>query len=308
MRVLLTGGSGMLGSAILRLASITKPDFKFFAPTRLELNLLDRQSVRHYFQQHKFDIVIHCAAKVGGVQAHIDNPIGFMTENILINTHVIEESLQHDIPKLVNLGSSCMYPRDYKDGLTEEMILDAPLEPTNEGYAISKIAAAKLCQYISEKYGFSYRTFIPCNIYGPNDNFDLNTNHMIPAAIVKTHSAHRNGDSDIEIWGDGMARREFLFVDDVAQFILNSILKLDLMPQNLNIGLGYDLSINDYYHAVAEVIGFKGKFVHNLNKPVGMRYKLMNIDKAKAHGWIPSTPLKKGLGEAYSSYLLIMKK
>ena len=305
MKILLTGSSGMLGSAVLRHASITQPNFQFIAPTRHELNLIDRQSVRHFFQNYKFDAIIHCAAKVGGIKANIDDPIGFMTDNILMSTYFIEEARLHNISKFINLGSSCMYPRDYKAVLTEEMILAAPLEPTNEGYALAKIAAAKLCQYISEKYDFAYRTFIPCNMYGLNDNFDLHTSHMIAAAIVKTHSAHRNGDADIEIWGDGMARREFLFADDVAQFILNSVTKLEAMPQNLNIGLGYDLSINEYYHAVADVIGFKGNFIHNLNTPVGMHNKLMNIDKAKIYGWVPITKLKEGIEKSYASYLRI---
>jgi GDP-L-fucose synthase len=305
MKILLTGGTGMLGKAILRLAPSIQPNFQIVAPTRSELNLLDRVSVQGYFLLHKFDAVIHCAAKVGGIKANIEDPIGFMNDNILINTHLIEETRLHNIPKLINLGSSCMYPRDYEGQLSEEVILTAPLEPTNEGYALAKIAAAKLCQYISEKYNFAYRTFIPCNMYGLNDNFDLHTSHMIAAAIVKTHSAHRNGDADIEIWGDGMARREFLFADDVAQFILNSITKLEAMPQNLNIGLGYDLSINEYYHAVANVIGFKGSFIYNLNAPVGMRNKLMNIDKAKIYGWLPITELQEGIEKSYASYLRI---
>jgi GDP-L-fucose synthase len=254
---------------------------------------------------HKFDIVIHCAAKVGGVKAHIDDPIGFMTENILMNTHVIEESLQHNIQKFVNLGSSCMYPRDFKGVLTEEVILAAPLEPTNEGYAIAKIMGAKLCQFISDKHSLAYRTFIPCNLYGPDDSFNLNTCHLISAAIAKIHAAHRNGDADVEVWGDGTARREFLYVDDVAIFILNSISNLEKMPQYLNIGLGYDLSVSEYYQSIANIVGFKGKFIYNLNQPTGMNHKLMNIDKAKAFGWAPITKLQEGIEKSYASYLRV---
>lgn len=198
-----------------------------------------------------------------------------------------------------------MYPRDFKGSLTEEMLLAAPLEPTNEGYAIAKIAAAKLCQYISDKYGFAYRTFIPCNLYGADDNFDLDTGHMIAAAISKIHAAHRNGDTDVEIWGDGTARREFIYADDVACFILNSLSALDSLPQNLNIGLGFNLSVNEYYHAVADVIGFKGNFIYNLNAPTGMTHKLMNIDKAKKHGWPQATSLEKGIIQTCASYLRI---
>jgi GDP-L-fucose synthase len=305
MKILLTGGAGMLGRAILRLAHTIQPDFQMIAPLRSELNLLDRAAVQRYFQQNKCDAIIHCAAKVGGIKANIDDPIGFMTENILISTHLIEEARLHHISRLINIGSSCMYPRDYQGILSEDAILTAPLEPTNEAYAIAKIAAAKLCQYISDKHGFAYRTFIPCNLYGQDDNFDTNTGHMIAAAIAKIHAAHQNGDIDVEIWGNGTVRREFLYADDLATFILNSIPRLELCPQNLNCGLGFDLSVNEFYQIIANVIGFKGRFIHNLDKPVGMKNKLMNIDKAKSFGWHPSTDLYQGIENTYSSYLRI---
>jgi len=299
MKILLTGGTGMLGQAIMRLA----PEMNLIAPTRQELNLLDRNAVHDYFLQHQFDAVIHTAAKVGGIKANISDPIGFMTENILISTHVVEEARINNISKLINIGSSCMYPRDFKGALVEESILSAALEPTNEGYAIAKIAASRLCSYISQKHSFAYRTFIPCNLYGPEDNFDIETGHMIAAAMMKIHAAHRNGDTDVEIWGDGNARREFLYVDDVANFILSSIGNLEKLPQDLNLGVGYDLSVNEYYLAIADIIGFKGDFVHNLDKPVGMNHKLMDTSKAKENGWSPNMVLKDGLTETYSSFL-----
>ena len=292
MKILLTGGTGLLGKSVLRLANIFYPSFDILAPSRQAFNLLDRVSVRRYLSQHQFDAVIHCAAKVGGLKANIDDPIGFMSENILISTHLIEESRLASIPRFINLGSSCMYPRDFKGVLTEETILAAPLEPTNEGYAIAKIAAARLCRYISEKHGLAYRTFIPCNLYGPDDNFDLDNGHMIAAAISKIHMAHRNGDSDVEIWGNGLARREFLYVDDLARFILSSIDRLETYPQDINIGLGHDYTVNEYYQAAADTIGFKGKFTHNMTAPVGMSHKLMDITKAKSVGWTPVTSLQ----------------
>lgn len=303
MKVLLTGSTGMLGKSILRLAPSIAPHVSFYAPPRSELNLLDRVAVRRYFLQHQCDAVIHCAAKVGGIKANISDPIGFMSENMMIGFHLIEEALHHQIPKLINLGSSCMYPRNFEGELREESILSAPLEPTNEGYAIAKIAAAKLCQYISEQHGFAYRTFIPCNLYGPDDNFDMVTGHMIAAAIAKVHSAHQNGDMDVEIWGDGTARREFLYVDDLATFVLKSLSQLDAMPHYLNLGLGHDLSVNDYYQMIAKVIGFRGRFVHNLNAPTGMTHKLMNLEKSRKFGWNPSMTLDQGIQESYSSFL-----
>jgi GDP-L-fucose synthase len=195
-----------------------------------------------------------------------------------------------------------MYPRDYRNPLSEDDILAAPLEPTNEGYALAKITAARLCQYVSEKHGYAYRTFIPCNLYGVGDKFDIENGHMIAAAIVKIFSAHQNGDSDVEIWGDGTVRREFLYVDDLAKFILSSLEKLKDMPSCLNIGLGRDYTVNEYFGMIADAVGFRGKFVHNLNAPVGMNYKLMDITKAKTFGWNPDTSIEQGILTSLKDY------
>ncbi len=303
MKILLTGGSGMLGKAILRLAPLIAPDIQIVAPTRAELNLLDDFSVRRYLLLNTFDAVIHTAAKVGGIKANISDPIGFMSENILISTQIINHAHQAGIPNFINLGSSCMYPRNYRNPLVEEDILAAPLEPTNEGYAIAKIAASRLCSYVAVRDGLAYKTLIPCNLYGVGDKFDMDQGHMIAAAMMKIHMAHRNGDSDVEIWGDGTVRREFLYVDDLAKFILSNVGNLDKFPPDLNVGLGYDYTVNEYYQAIAEVIGFKGNFIHNLDAPVGMTHKLMDITKAESFGWSPDTALHDGLKETYSGFL-----
>jgi GDP-L-fucose synthase len=303
MKILLTGGSGMLGKAILRLGPIITPDLEIIAPTRNELNLLDPVVVRHYFAANSFDAVIHTAAKVGGIKANMSDPIGFMSENILMSMHTIEHAHRAGIQNFINLGSSCMYPRNHRNPLVEEDILAAPLEPTNEGYAIAKIAASRLCSYISAQHGVAYKTLIPCNLYGTNDNFDMEQGHMIAASMMKIHMAHRNGDSDVEIWGDGTVRREFLYVDDLAKFILSNVGNIHQFPADLNVGLGYDYTVNEYYQAIAEVIGFKGNFVHNLDAPVGMTHKLMDITKAETFGWSPDTILQDGLKETYSGFL-----
>ncbi len=303
MKILLTGGSGMLGQAILRLAPLIAPDLQIIAPTRTELNLLDRVMVRRYFLVNSFDAVIHAAAKVGGIKANMSDPIGFMTDNMLISLHTIEHAHQAGIRNFVNLGSSCMYPRDYRNPLVEEDILAAPLEPTNEGYAIAKIAASRLCSYISAQHGLAYKTLIPCNLYGNGDRFDLEQGHMIAAAMMKIHMAHRNGDSDVEIWGDGTVRREFLYVDDLAKFIVVNIGNLHHFPADLNVGLGYDYTVNEYYQAIADVVGFRGTFVHNPDAPVGMTHKLMDITKAQTFGWSPDTSLQDGLKETYAGFL-----
>lgn len=303
MKILLTGGHGMVGKAVRRLASEVAPSAQILAPTRYELDLLDRAAVRTYLRAGSFDAIIHAGAKVGGIKANINDPIGFMTENILINTHVIEEARHAGISNLINIGSSCMYPRDFRNPLREDDILAAPLEPTNEGYAIAKIAAARLCTYISDKHGFAYRTFIPCNMYGPDDKFDLDHGHLLAAALMKVHAAHQNGESDVEIWGDGTVLREFLYVDDLARFILNSLPRLAGLPPVLNCGLGRDYTVNAYYDMVAAVIGFSGTFVHNLSAPVGMTHKLMDITLAKTYGWDPRTSVPEGLQKAYAGFL-----
>ena len=307
MRVLLTGGTGLLGKALLRSAAIDAPHIEILSPTRKELNLRESLSVRQYLQQYPVDVIIHAAARVGGIKANVSDPIGFMTDNIFISTHIIEEAYKAGVPHLINLGSSCMYPRDYHNPLVEEDILAAPLEPTNEGYAIAKIAASRLCAYISAQKGFAYKTIIPCNLYGPDDKFDLELGHLIAAAIMKVHLAHRNGDTQVEIWGDGTVRREFLYADDLARFIWKLIgdnpEQLKNLPPDMNVGLGHDLSVNEYYQAIAHVVKFKGQFKRNMDQPVGMTHKLMDISKAQSFGWAPETSLADGLEKAYAGFL-----
>jgi GDP-L-fucose synthase len=302
MKILLTGGNGMLGRAIRRMAKQHYPDLVMHAPPRQSLDLLDLQAARQFFHNQSYDAVIHSAAKVGGIKANISDPVGFMVDNTLINTHVIQCAAENHIPRFINIGSSCMYPRDLGRLLREEDILTAPLEPTNEGYAIAKIAAARLCAYIAATRGFAYRTFIPCNLYGPDDNFDIETGHMIAAAIVKIHRAMEHNDSTVPIWGDGTARREFLFVDDVARFILAALPCLESYPQDINLGVGDDRTVNDYFAAVAQIIGFQGTFTHINSEPVGMARKLMDITRARKLGWNPETTLVDGLRLAYESY------
>lgn len=292
----------MMGKSLQRLAPKHAPDWKILAPTRQELDLLDRAAVAAYFKQHKFDLVIHTAAKVGGIKANMADPTGFLTENMIVNMNVIEEARLNGVPKFIFLGSSCMYPRDHRNPLIEEDILQAPLEPTNEGYALSKITGAKLCEYISLQYGLAYKTLIPCNLYGLNDHFDPKNGHLVAAVILKIDDAVRNNAQSVEIWGDGKARREFMFVDDISEFILTQTHRLQDMPAFLNTGLGIDYSVNDYYAAIADIIGYKGAFTHNLDAPTGMHQKLMDSTKAKAFGWNPSTSLHDGLQKTYEFF------
>lgn len=289
----------MLGQAIQRINARKQPDFSITAPHRKELDLLDQAAVRNYLQSHKFDAVIHTAAKVGGIKANQSMMSAFLTENIQINTNIIEESRKAGIEKFIYLGSSCMYPRNFNGMLQEDDVLKAPLEPTNEGYAIAKIAGQRACQYITREYGVSYKTLIPCNLYGPGDHYDPEHSHLMAAIIRKTHNAILSGSPDIEIWGTGTPRREFVFVDDLAGFILDKLEQIDSLPDILNTGMGKDHSVEDYYRKVANITGFKGTFTFNHSAPDGMTHKLMDCHKAATYGWKPETSLEDGITAAY---------
>jgi GDP-L-fucose synthase len=294
MKILLTGGSGMLGQAILRCAS---PALQIIAPTRDVLDCADERAVCEYFAAHRFDCVIHSAAKVGGIQANMTDQAGFLTQNMRISLNVIEAARAVKVPKLVFFGSSCMYPKDLGRVLREDDVLSAPLEPTNEGYALAKIAGTRLCQYVSEQDGLAYRCFIPCNLYGPGDCYDPARSHLLAAIIAKLHAG------DGTIWGDGTARREFVYVDDLARFVLGSLDQLEDMPALLNLGAGVDYSVTEYYQMVADVIGYSGEFTHDASRPAGMQAKLMDCTQAREFGWAPQTSLKDGVAAAYQDFM-----
>ena len=303
MKILITGATGMVGRHLVQ-ALNKKGGVVLLTPTRNELDLFNKNNVETYVKNSNCDLIVHLAARVGGIQANINAPVEFLVENTLINTHLIQAALQAGVKQFINLASSCMYPRD-RELLSEEDLLSGKLEPTNEGYAISKIASTLLCSYIQRQYGLAYKTLVPCNLYGPYDHFDLNKSHLIPAVIEKLHVAKAHGRPNVEIWGDGTARREFMYVEDLIRFILLAIEKLDTLPDYLNIGLGHDYSINEYYQTAADIIGFTGKFTHDFTKPVGMRRKLLNINKAVEFGWKPSVSLAEGIEKTYHYYLSI---
>jgi GDP-L-fucose synthase len=303
MRVLLTGGSGLVGRSIRRLQPALRPGWTIHAPATRELDLCEQAAVRDYFRAHRFDLVIHAAAKVGGIKANIASPIAFLADNLLINTHVLEAARNAGVKRLLFLGSSCMYPKDVLRPLTEEDILTAPLEPTNEGYALSKITGAKHCEAIARSLGLSYRTLIPCNLYGPDDHFGSDRSHLVAAALSKVHDAKRRGLREVSIWGDGEALREFLYVDDLSRFILEIGERVEVLPHLLNVGANADHSVNRYYEVAAETVGYEGIFTHDLSAPVGMIKKLMDSTPAEAFGWRPATSLEQGMRLAYEGFL-----
>jgi GDP-L-fucose synthase len=302
MKIFITGGSGMVGRNILEHPKTE--EHEIIAPARKDLDLLDRPSILNSLVNFKPDFVIHCAGRVGGIQANMANPVAFLRDNTDIGLNVIEASLKAGVTNFINLGSSCMYPRKAENPLREDEILKGELEPTNEGYALAKIVAAKFCEYIAkENDSKNYKTIIPCNLYGRHDHFDPDTSHLIPSVIRKLHDAKMDGRGVIDIWGDGSARREFMYAEDLADFIFFAIDNFERMPQNLNLGLGHDYSINEYYTAIASVIGYSGQFENDLSKPVGMRQKIVDITELKQFGWSHKTSLVNGIRQAYEFYI-----
>ena len=276
---------------------------EFFAPDISELDLFDFNSVKAYISRVAPDVVIHAAGRVGGIQANMAHPVAFLLENLDMGRNLVWAARQCGVKKLINLGSSCMYPRNAENPLKEEMVLKGELEPTNEGYAIAKVTVSRLCSYISkENPDFSYKTLIPCNLFGRWDKFSPEHSHMIPAVIRKLHEATAKGAQTMDIWGDGKARREFMYAGDVADCIHRAVSHFDSMPELMNVGLGGYHSVNDYYHAVAEVVGYKGGFTHDLTKPAGMARKLVDTSRLQAWGWKASTSLRDGIAASYEFF------
>jgi len=301
MKILITGANGMVGKNIVNFLAIQ--GYTLLTPSHQELNLLDNQSVKIYLVENSPDMVIHCAGIVGGIQANIAHPVQFLVENTQMGINIILSSYEVGIKKFINMSSSCMYPRDAHNPLSEDLILKGELEPTNEGYALAKVTSTRLCEYIHrENSKYQYKTIIPCNLYGQYDKFDPKHSHMIPAVIQKIHEAKINQQASIDIWGDGNARREFMYAEDLADFVSYAIKNFENMPQNINAGLGHDYTINEYYKVIAEVIGYEGTFSHDLSKPIGMKQKLIDDTKLKAFGWYYKTSLEEGIAKTYDYY------
>lgn len=302
MRVLLSGSTGMVGRNFLE--RVADSSLEVFAPSHTELDFLDFPAVVKYVRSVHPDIMIHAAGRVGGIMVNMKYPVEFLMENLDMGRNAIWAAFQAGVPKFLNLGSSCMYPCGTNTGLTEDMILGGPLEPTNEGYALAKIVATRLCEYITREYpGYQYKTLIPCNLYGRWDKFDGNNAHLIPAVISKIHEAVVKKEETVEIWGDGMARREFMYAGDLADCLEKATREFDSLPPQMNVGIGCDVTINEYYHLCADIIGFKGAFLHDLNRPVGMERKLVDIVLQNRWGWQPKTDLRSGIEQTYQFFL-----
>ena len=300
--LLLTGGSGLVGRNIQNHYASNK--WNIIAPTSNDLNLMDYTAVKSFFNACKPDIILHCAGRVGGISANIMEPVAFLDSNIVIGRNVIMGAREAKIKKLINLASTCIYPREAQNPLKEEYILEGKLEPTNEGYAIAKIVALRLCQYIrKEDPSYNYKTLIPCNLYGRFDKFDPKKSHLLPAIIHKIHHAKITGKQSVEIWGDGSARREFMYIEDLADAIYFALESISDIPDLMNLGVGNDYTVKEYYESVALAIGWQGEFVFDHSKPIGMAQKLSDISLQSKWGWQPKTTLKEGIRSTYKYYL-----
>jgi GDP-L-fucose synthase len=298
--ILLTGGSGMLGSAIQ--AELSKTPHTLLSPGRRELDLLDANSCQDYFRENEIDLIIHCAAIVGGIKANIDSPYEFLNSNINIDTNLFNSARTFKIQNLIYIASSCMYPKNSLVAMPEELIGTGPLESTNEGYALAKLVGTKKVSITAQELGLTWRTLVLSNLYGPGDHFDKDRSHLVAAIIKKVSEAKLSGSKVIDMWGDGSARREFTYVKDVAEYISMNLVNLELLPSVLNLGLGIDYSVKEYYLAVLKAFDLEAEIKSNISKPSGMQRKLLNVERARSLGWNPKTSLDAGLKSTLEWY------
>ena len=301
MRIYVAGHRGLVGSALVR--EIEKhPDHTWIGKTRSELDLLDRKSVFEFLVLEKPDAVIIAAAKVGGIMANSTYPVEFLSENLQIETNLIDGAHAADIDKLLFLGSSCIYPKLAPQPIKEEYLLTGPLESSNEPYALAKISGLKLVAAYRKQYHRSWVSAMPSNVYGPGDNFDENTSHVLPALITKFHAAKTTGSKSVTVWGSGFPKREFLYSDDLASACL-FLLERYNENSHINVGTGTDLSIGDLAKTIAEVVGFLGEIHFDTSKPDGTPRKLLDVSKLNALGWKSSIQLQDGIQKTYDWFL-----
>ena len=308
-KIFVAGHNGMVGSAICR--QLVHQDTEIVTATRGELDLTNQLNVKRFFNEHNFDQVYLAAAKVGGIRANNEYPADFIYQNLIIQSNVIYSAYKSGVSKLLFLGSSCIYPKLAKQPMVEAELLTGYLEPTNEPYAIAKIAGIKMCESFNRQYGTDYRSVMPTNLYGPGDNYDLDNSHVVPALIRKFHEAKLANSSEVEAWGTGSALREFLHVDDMAAASIHimgitpEIFNENIAPMcsHVNVGSGVDCSIKELTEIIARVTGFHGKVTWDSSKPDGAPRKLMDSSKLSGLGWISGISLESGLINTYKHFL-----
>jgi len=299
-RVWVAGHRGMAGSAIMRrLASV---DCEVITAGRETADLTRQKETEEWLAANKPDAIFLAAAKVGGIHANNTRPAEFLYENLAIETNVIHAAYRTGVKKLLFLGSSCIYPRDAAQPMREDALLTGPLEPTNEWYAIAKIAGLKMCQAYRRQYGCDFISAMPTNLFGPGDNYDLEQSHVVGALLVKIHRAKQARAPSVEIWGTGKPRREFLYVDDLADALV-FLMERYSEEQTINVGTGTDMTISELAAAIADVVGYRGQFVYNTARPDGMPRKLMDVSRLAALGWTAKTPFREGMAQAYDWFV-----
>jgi GDP-L-fucose synthase len=296
-KIFVAGHRGMVGSALVR--RLEAEGFKnLLTRDRSRLDLTDESAVAKFFADKKPHIVIGAAAKVGGIKANNDYPVEFLVENLRIQNNIIRSAYDNGVRKLLFLGSSCIYPKFAPQPIPESALLTGPLEQTNEAYAIAKIAGIKLCQAFSREYGANFISAMPTNLYGPNDNFDLETSHVLAALLRKAHQAKTRNDHKMIVWGTGKPRREFLHVDDLASACLLLLEKYE-SPEIINVGSGEDISIRELAELICDVVGFDGELAWDTTKPDGTPRKLLDISRIRDLGWKPAIALRDGIAQTY---------
>lgn len=300
-KIYIAGHKGLVGSALVRKLE-AEGYHNFILRTHAELDLIDQKAVADFFEKEKPEYVFLAAAKVGGIMANNNYPAQFIYENLQIQNNVIHQAYLNKVKKLLFLGSSCIYPKECPQPIKEEYLLTSSLEPTNESYAIAKISGIKMCQSYNRQYGTNFISVMPANLYGPNDNFDLENSHVLPALIRKFHDAKKNGVQYVQLWGTGAAKREFLYVDDLAnacEFLMNNYNDSEI----INIGTGVDQSIGDLAEIVKKNVGFDGEIKWDITKPDGTPRKVLDVSKINRLGWKYATGLEEGIKITYKWYL-----
>jgi GDP-L-fucose synthase len=300
-RIFVAGHRGMVGSALVRrLAAAGYTNV--ITRSRVELDLTDQAAVNRFFQAEKIDVVLLAAARVGGILANASRPGEFIYENLVIETNVIHAAYRAQVERLVFFGSSCIYPKQCPQPIREEYLLTSSLEPTNDAYAIAKIAGVKLCEAYNCEYNTQYVSLMPTNLYGPNDNYDLNSSHVLPALLRKAHEAKLNGADTLTVWGSGTPRREFLHVDDLAAATL-FVLENNVTEGLFNVGVGEDLSIRELAECICKVVGFEGELVFDASKPDGTPRKLLDVSRLAKMGWRSTIGLEQGIASTYRDFV-----
>ncbi|MBU2634597.1 MAG: GDP-L-fucose synthase [Nanoarchaeota archaeon] len=303
-RILVTGSKGMVGHSLVSLLSSEGFD-NLLTPGISELNLINQKLVDDYFCENKVDYVFHLAAKVGGIYANMRQPADFLYENLMLGCNVITASKNNNVKKLLFLGSACIYPKEAKQPIKEECLQSGRLEPTNEGYALAKIAGLKLCKFFNKQYGTNFISLMPCNLYGPRDRFKSEDSHVVPSLITKFHHAKENNLSSVTIWGSGNPKREFLYVNDLSDALVFFMKNHNADQENsfTNIGSGEEISIKDLAYSIKDITNYQGKIKFDTSKPDGALRRFLDTSKSKDLGWEPKTSIKEGLKKTYNWYI-----